>query len=112
MGSGAVVGATYCQSREPAGIANQIVKIAPRTKTMNSKIAPGKKKNYFKPCISLQTLINKVVECRGGTSHNRTGTLLIQGYDTIHRAKYQCIVCQVKSDCSKCFSTGGGGGGG
>ena len=44
--SGAVVRATYCQSREPAGIANQIVKIAPQTKSMNSKIAPGKKKLF------------------------------------------------------------------
>ena len=40
----AVVRATYCPSREPVGIANQIVKFAPQTKTMNSKIAPGKKK--------------------------------------------------------------------
>ena len=46
--SGAVVRATYCQSREPAGIANQIVQIAPQTKTMNSKIAPGKKKKLFR----------------------------------------------------------------
>ena len=42
--SGTVARATFCQSREPAGIATQIVKIALQTKTMNSKIAPGKKK--------------------------------------------------------------------
>ena len=38
------------------GIANQIVKIAPQTKTMNSKIAPGQKKIYFEPCCIILLL--------------------------------------------------------
>ena len=34
-------------------IANQIVKIAPQTKTMNSKIAQGKKKLFRALCLGV-----------------------------------------------------------